>query len=93
LDIPNVSTVFNYTFPLTIEDYVHRIGRTGRGGRTGTSITFFTGEKQEKALAGELARFLQDGGFEDQCEELKKRFPMTIKKKVHAVYGAHFRDE
>lgn len=23
----------DYTFPLTIEDYVHRIGRTGRGGR------------------------------------------------------------
>jgi ATP-dependent RNA helicase DBP3 len=92
LDIPNVSTVFNYTFPLTIEDYVHRIGRTGRGGRTGTSITFFTGEKHEKALAGELSRLLQDGGFEDQCEELKKRFPMTIRKKEHAVYGAFFKE-
>jgi ATP-dependent RNA helicase DBP3 len=30
LDIPNVSMVINYTFPLTIEDYVHRIGRTGK---------------------------------------------------------------
>lgn len=29
LDIPNVGTVINYTFPLTVEDYVHRIGRTG----------------------------------------------------------------
>ena len=29
LDIPNVDTVINYSFPLTIEDYVHRIGRTG----------------------------------------------------------------
>ena len=29
LDIPNVGTVINYTFPLTIEDYIHRIGRTG----------------------------------------------------------------
>jgi ATP-dependent RNA helicase DBP3 len=29
LDIPNVSAVINYTFPLTVEDYVHRIGRTG----------------------------------------------------------------
>jgi len=27
LDIPNVEVVINYTFPLTIEDYVHRIGR------------------------------------------------------------------
>jgi ATP-dependent RNA helicase DBP3 len=29
LDIPNVSVVINYTFPLRIEDYIHRIGRTG----------------------------------------------------------------
>lgn len=30
LDIPNVGAVINYTFPLTIEDYIHRIGRTGK---------------------------------------------------------------
>jgi len=30
LDIPNVGAVVNYTFPLTIEDYIHRIGRTGK---------------------------------------------------------------
>ena len=29
LDIPSVGLVINYTFPLTIEDYIHRIGRTG----------------------------------------------------------------
>jgi ATP-dependent RNA helicase DeaD len=29
LDIPNVGVVINYTFPLQVEDYVHRIGRTG----------------------------------------------------------------
>lgn len=29
LDIPEVEAVINYTFPLTIEDYIHRIGRTG----------------------------------------------------------------
>ena len=35
LDIPDVEVVINYAFPLTIEDYIHRIGRTGRGGKTG----------------------------------------------------------
>ena len=29
LDIPDVSAVINYSFPLTVEDYIHRIGRTG----------------------------------------------------------------
>ncbi|KAE9397624.1 DEAD-domain-containing protein [Gymnopus androsaceus JB14] len=90
LDIPNVGAVINYTFPLTIEDYIHRIGRTGRGGKSGKSITFFTGENQERGLAGELSRVLTDSGF--SCPDLKK-FPMTIKKKEHGSYGAFFRDD
>lgn len=35
LDIPDVEVVINYSFPLTTEDYVHRIGRTGRAGKKG----------------------------------------------------------
>ncbi|KAH9487166.1 ATP-dependent RNA helicase DBP3 [Psilocybe cubensis] len=91
LDIPNVGAVINYTFPLTIEDYIHRIGRTGRGGKTGKSITFFTGEGHERALAGEYARVLREGGFDNS--QLQARFPMTIKKKEHSAYGAFFRDD
>ncbi|KAL5518481.1 DBP3 [Sanghuangporus vaninii] len=90
LDIPNVGTVINYSFPLTVEDYVHRIGRTGRGGRSGKSITFFTGDNHERALAGELAKVLREAGFD--ASPLKK-FPMTIKKKEHSVYGAFYRDD
>ncbi|KAH8049931.1 helicase [Aureococcus anophagefferens] len=48
LDIPNVELVVNFSFPLTIEDYVHRIGRTGRAGKTGTAITLFHGEGHER---------------------------------------------
>ncbi|PPQ90472.1 hypothetical protein CVT25_014990 [Psilocybe cyanescens] len=91
LDIPNVGAVINYTFPLTIEDYIHRIGRTGRGGKTGKSITFFTGEGHERALAGEFARVLREGGFDNS--QLQTKFPMTIKKKEHSAYGAFFRDD
>ncbi|KAG8714001.1 RNA-dependent ATPase [Ceratobasidium sp. 394] len=90
LDIPEVKAVVNYTFPLTVEEYIHRIGRTGRGGRSGKSITFFTGADHERALAGEFARVLKDNGFD--AEPLKK-FPMTIKKKTHGSYGAFFRDD
>lgn len=38
-------------FPLTIEDYVHRIGRTGRAGKDGKAITLFT--EHDKAHSGE----------------------------------------
>ncbi|CAE6488011.1 unnamed protein product [Rhizoctonia solani] len=90
LDIPEVKAVINYTFPLTVEEYIHRIGRTGRGGKSGKSITFFTGADHERALAGEFARVLKDNNFD--AEPLKK-FPMTIKKKTHGSYGAFFRDD
>lgn len=35
LDIKNVWCVVNYRAPNTVEDYVHRIGRTGRAGAEG----------------------------------------------------------
>tara|TARA_B100000029_G_scaffold368561_1_gene362128 strand:+ start:2067 stop:3269 length:1203 start_codon:yes stop_codon:yes gene_type:complete len=40
LDIPEISYVINYNMPGNIEEYVHRIGRTGRIGNLGTAITF-----------------------------------------------------
>lgn len=42
LDVKNIKIVINYDFPTNIEDYIHRIGRTGRAGATGDSFTFFT---------------------------------------------------
>ncbi|KAJ1027324.1 hypothetical protein NDA18_003333 [Ustilago nuda] len=88
LDIPNVEHVINYTFPLTIEDYVHRIGRTGRGGKTGKSLTFFT--EMDKAHAGELIRVLKDA--DQKVPEDLTKFPTTIKKKTHSSYGDHFKE-
>src|SRR5690606_771359 len=40
LDISNVSHVINFDVPIVIEDYVHRIGRTGRAFNKGDAITF-----------------------------------------------------
>ena len=84
LDIPNVEYVLNYAFPLTIEDYVHRIGRTGRGGATGISHTFFT--NFDKPRAGELVNLLREGGQNIPSELLK--FGTHVKKKEHKLYGA-----
>ncbi|KAI9597148.1 P-loop containing nucleoside triphosphate hydrolase protein [Syncephalis fuscata] len=88
LDIPNVEYVINYTFPLTIEDYVHRIGRTGRGGRKGTAHTFFT--VTEKHLAGALQNVLRQA--DQEVPEPLRKFGGTVKKKEHGSYGAFFRD-
>ena len=60
LDIPDVEYVINYSFPMTIEDYVHRIGRTGRAGKEGVAHSFFTGKGREKFLAGCLVHVLKE---------------------------------
>jgi probable ATP-dependent RNA helicase DDX4 len=44
LDIPKVGLVINYDLPSEIDEYVHRIGRTGRVGHTGRAISFYDSE-------------------------------------------------
>ncbi|CAK7263788.1 RNA-dependent ATPase [Sporothrix epigloea] len=88
LDIPEVKLVINVTFPLTIEDYVHRIGRTGRAGKEGRAITFFT--EHDKAHSGSLINVLK-GANQEVPEDLLK-FGTTVKKKQHGTYGSFFKD-
>lgn len=42
IDIADVSMVMNYDMAKSIEDYTHRIGRTGRAGKSGVAVTFLT---------------------------------------------------
>ncbi|EOY06862.1 DEAD box RNA helicase family protein isoform 2 [Theobroma cacao] len=57
LDIKDIRVVVNYDFPTGIEDYVHRIGRTGRAGATGVSYTFFS--EQDWKYAPDLIQVLE----------------------------------
>ncbi|XP_003405802.1 probable ATP-dependent RNA helicase DDX23 [Loxodonta africana] len=52
IDIQDVSMVVNYDMAKNIEDYIHRIGRTGRAGKSGVAITFLT--KEDSAVFYEL---------------------------------------
>jgi len=88
LDIPNVEYVINFTFPLTIEDYIHRIGRTGRAGKSGIAHTFFT--DNDKPHAGELANVLRLAGL--PVPEALASYGCSVKKKVHQDYGAFFKE-
>ncbi|KAH1044073.1 DEAD-box ATP-dependent RNA helicase 5 [Glycine soja] len=88
LDIPDVEVVINYSFPLTTEDYVHRIGRTGRAGKKGVAHTFFM--QQNKGLAGELVNVLREAG--QIVPDALLKFGTHVKKKESKLYGAHFKE-
>lgn len=50
LDFENIQHVINYDMPEDIENYVHRIGRTGRSGRVGIATTFINKSCDESVL-------------------------------------------
>ncbi|KAF3088998.1 DEAD-box ATP-dependent RNA helicase [Orbilia oligospora] len=58
LDIPNVTHVINYDLPTDVDDYVHRIGRTGRAGNTGLSTAFFN--RGNRGIVRELTELLKE---------------------------------
>jgi ATP-dependent RNA helicase DDX3X len=62
LDIPNVTHVINYDLPSDIDDYVHRIGRTGRAGNTGVSTAFFN--RGNKNIVRDLVDLLREANQE-----------------------------
>ena len=61
LDVKDVDVVINYEMPLTFDDYVHRIGRTGRAGNKGESYSFLHPDS-EGFLVHDLMNFLQKAG-------------------------------
>ena len=77
LDIKHIQLVVNYVCPNHIEDYVHRVGRTGRAGNKGTAITFITPD--ECAFASDLIRTLESGN-QEVPERLKELEEIYMKK-------------
>jgi len=58
LDLPDIKYVVNFDMPNNIDEYVHRIGRTGRAGKLGTAITYFT--PQDANMAKKLIKVLTE---------------------------------
>lgn len=56
LDIPHVRHVINFDLPSDVEEYVHRIGRTGRMGNLGVATSFFN--DSNRGLARDLVELL-----------------------------------
>ncbi|CAI4050217.1 hypothetical protein N7582_004860 [Saccharomyces uvarum] len=69
IDVKGINYVINYDMPGNIEDYVHRIGRTGRAGATGTAVSFFT--EENKGLGSKLISIMKEANQNIPPELLK----------------------
>jgi len=78
LDIQNLSRVVNYDVPDQVEDYIHRIGRTGRAGATGEAISFVAKDNFRNlcAIESRLGHVITRKAFEGF--EVKKTVPESI---------------
>ncbi len=66
IDVDGISHVINYDFPMHVEDYIHRIGRTGRANAIGDAISFVTNEDYSELRA--LERFIGRGIVRKKAE-------------------------
>ena len=51
IDVEDITHVINFDMPATVDDYTHRIGRTGRAAKTGDAYTFTTSEDESAVRA------------------------------------------
>ncbi|MBB6130497.1 DEAD/DEAH box helicase [Mucilaginibacter lappiensis] len=85
IDVSDVSHVINFDVPVVIEDYVHRIGRTGRALQSGEAITFcgpaeeYYLKKIEKLIKQSIPVsaipddvFMEETGYDERQEQNKE---------------------
>lgn len=80
LDVKGITYVINYDMPGNIEDYVHRIGRTGRAGTTGTAVSFFS--EGNSKLGGDLCKIMR---------EANQTIPPELQRYDRKSFGSHIR--
>ena len=77
IDVQDIEVVINYDLPDQLEDYVHRIGRTGRAGKKGRAISFVT--PQEQRDIPKLERLIRKSIRVTHTTDLPKmRQPQTV---------------
>ena len=78
LDIKSLVLVINFSCPNHLEDYIHRIGRTGRAGNKGTAITFISPE--DEAYVADIIKALEIANIKvpSELRENKVIFPFKL---------------
>ena len=90
LDVRDLVLVVNYDPPNHVEDYVHRVGRTGRAGNKGTAVTFISAEEDQ--YAPDLVRALKDSGslIPEDLASIAEEFEKKRKAGLARGHGSGF---
>ena len=81
LDVPSCGCVVNYSAPNHLEDYVHRVGRTGRASNRGVAYTFVNSTDEAK-FAPIVVRALVEAGHSKNLSQELKDLSESFKEKV-----------
>ncbi|CAG8451126.1 6864_t:CDS:10 [Ambispora leptoticha] len=90
LDVKQLKLVINYECPNHMEDYVHRVGRTGRAGNKGTAYTFITPEQDRYAMDIMKALKLSGGNVTPELQQLAEGFQEKVKAGSATYSGSGF---
>jgi ATP-dependent RNA helicase RhlE len=83
IDVYDISHVVNYEVPSTVEDYLHRVGRTARAGRQGSAVTLVSPEEEptlamiERSTGRQIPRSKLNG-FSDGRSDRQVSLAMEI---------------
>lgn len=90
LDVKQLKLVVNYECPNHMEDYVHRVGRTGRAGNKGTAYTFITPEQDRYAMDIAKALKLSDQPVPADLQKLVDEFQEKVKSGKERISSSGF---
>ncbi|KAA8916176.1 hypothetical protein TRICI_001667 [Trichomonascus ciferrii] len=90
LDVKQLKLVINYDAPNHMEDYVHRVGRTGRAGNTGTAVTFLSPDEEQQAVGISKALKMSKQMVPPDVQEMADRFMTKVKAGSERI-GSGFR--
>lgn len=98
IDIDDITVIINYDFVKDIEEYVHRVGRTGRAGKTGHAITLLTRKDWRKAndlievleKSGQVvSKELRDMAYRYEIYQKRKKEEADERSTLFRSYGDH----
>lgn len=90
LDVKQLKMVVNYECPNHMEDYVHRVGRTGRAGNKGIAYTFITPDQERYAI--DISKALTASGqpIPDDLQQLVNEFKRKVDSGEERFSGSGF---